>query len=485
LTSVKIIVVGAGAAGLAAAARMASSSNDVLLVERGARAGGALDWAGPCTLTLPAVLRDLFVKTGGRKASGGGALEDNVALVPVDPVRRFVFADGSDLTLPNTARGATKSAFDAAFGRGAGDAWLSLLDQGNRAWSAIRPTLVEVPDASRSELWRLYRSGAARRAVAPRRTLRQVGAACGIADPRLRLVLDSYALGAGADPRVAPAVLCVRPYLEHTFGAWRVVGGMSELARALYERCVARGVEFRFETEAVSISEGSVALADGSRLSADVVVAAVDAHVLARLTGSRSSSAVGAGYSPSTLSLRLSASADLELPHESVFFAASDHDAADARLDALFAGAGPATATADSAALPADPTLRVHAAPERPRELVVHVDVPCSLADDVARGYVPTLMELVGRRLGLSPSTTLTLLDTVTPMDRERVTGVPGGSVHGPAITSVRSAILRSPTVQPVKGLLHIGASSRPGPGLAFAALSAWNAAEVLRPTRI
>ena len=72
-----------------------------------------------------------------------------------------------------------------------------------------------------------------------------------------------------------------------------------------------------------------------------------------------------------------------------------------------------------------------------------------------------------------------------TPADRERLTGAPGGSANGPAIDSLSSAILRSPTVQPIKGLLHVGGSSRPGPGIAFAALSAWNAAEVLRPTRV
>jgi phytoene dehydrogenase-like protein len=52
-------------------------------------------------------------------------------------------------------------------------------------------------------------------------------------------------------------------------------------------------------------------------------------------------------------------------------------------------------------------------------------------------------------------------------------------------IDSFTSAILRSPTVQPIKGLLHVGGSSRPGPGIAFEALSAWNAAEVLKPTRV
>lgn len=490
LPSVRIIVIGAGVAGLAAAARMASAANEVVLLERGPSAGGALNLAGPFTLTLPAVLRDLFVKTGGRKASGGGALEDNVSLVPVDPVRRYVFADGSSLVLPNTARGAAKEAFDATFGDGAGAAWLGLLDHGNRAWSTIRPTLVEVPDATRSDLWRLYRSGAGRRALTPRRTLRQTAEACGFRDPRMTAVLDEYALNAGADPRVAPAVLAIRPYIEHAFGAWRVVGGGPELARAMYERCLARKVTFRFGAEATAIDSGTVTLASGERLTADVIVAAVDERILKRLTGAvpaagkASKASVAAGYSPSLLSLHLHASKDLDLPYESVFLGDTGRNASNARLDALFAD--PAAYTASGGlSVPADPTLRVRAAPEQPREFVVHTDVPAGLSDEAAHGYVPTLIELVGRRLGLSPDIALALQDTITPADREQLTGVPGGSVNGPAITSVSSALLRSPTVQPIKGLLHIGASSRPGPGLAFAALSAWNAAEVLRPTRI
>lgn len=501
LPFVRIIVIGAGVAGLAAAARMASAANDVVLVERNATAGGALTWAGPSTLTLPAVLRDLFVKTGGRKASGGGLFEDNVALRPVDPVRRYVFADGSSLALPNTARGATSTAFDAAFGDGAGAAWLRLLDHGNRAWSVIRPTLVEVPDASRSDLWRLYRSGSSRRALAPRRTLRHLAAAFGLRDPRMAAVLDEYALRAGADPRRAPAVLSIRPYIEHAFGAWRVVGGAPELARAMYERCLARGVRFRFETEAASVASGLVTLASGERLAADVIVAAVDARVLRRLTGQGPDaprtaapapvSASGpppaadivTGYSPSLLSLRLAASADLDLPYESVLFGELSAAADDTRLGVLFPCRPRHGAWLPG--IPADPTARVYAAPENPRELVVHVDVPAGLPDDVAHAGIPGLIGLVHRRLGFAPDLVLTHQDTVTPADRERRTGAPGGSVNGPAITSVRSAVLRSPTVQPIRGLLHVGASSRPGPGPAFAALSAWNAAEVLRPTRV
>ena len=447
----RIIVIGAGVAGLAAAARMASGANDVTLIERNSSPGGSLTWASPSTLTLPAALRDLFVKTGGRKASAAGLLEDVVDLRPVDPVRTYRFPDDSSLDLPNAARGASKDAFDAAFGPGSGDAWLRVVDHGNRAWSAIRPSLVEVPDAGRKDLLRLLRSSAARRALEPRRTLRQVGEDAGVRDPRMWSVLDEYTRAAGASPEKAPAVLTVRPYIEQTFGAWRIVGGLSELATALYERCLKRGVGFRFDAEVSSVSSGTVTLANGEKLTTDVIVAAVDTHVLARLTG-RKPTVSAADYSPSMLSVKLGlglkSGESRELPYETVIFGAAN-----------------------------EPTIRVQVEPERPDEWIVHADVR---QDWDAERVRRTVAERLGLRLNA-----LEVREVFTPADRERLTGTPGGSMNGPATDSLTTAILRSPTVQPVKGLLHIGASSRPGPGIAFEALSAWNAAEVLKPTRI
>ena len=439
----RIIVVGSGVAGLAAAARMASGANDVTVIERNTTPGGSLIWATPDTITLPAVLRDLFVKTGGRKASGGGQLEDVVDLRPVDPVRTYRFPDGTSLDLPNAARGASKDTFDVAFGSGAGDAWLRVVDHGSRAWSAIRPTLVEVPDAGRGDLWRLLRNSAARRALAPRRTLRQIGEAAGVRDPRMMRVLDEYAQAAGASPEKAPSVLAIRPYIEQTFGAWRIVGGLTELATALYERCVKRGVSFRFDAEVTSIAAGSVTLADGERLAADVIVAAVDAHVLARLAGAKQ--VEPKDYSPSILSVRMESSDTAVRAYETVLFGQKD-----------------------------EPTIRLRVAPERPNDWIAYSEKPDG----------EWVRNTTAARLGIEADA-LSVREVFTAEDRERLTGTPGGSLNGPAISSLSSAILRSPTVQPIKGLLHVGPSSRPGPGIAFAALSAWNAAEVLKPTRV
>jgi len=180
-----------------------------------------------------------------------------------------------------------------------------------------------------------------------------------------------------------------------------------------------------------------------------VIVAAVDAQVLARLTGSKPPKRTD--YSPSMFSVRLESSDASERAYETVIFGEEG-----------------------------EPTIRLHVAPETPSEWIVHADVPSQGADWDAE----ELRKLTATRLAI-PAAALAVRDVFTPADRERLTGTPGGSVHGPAVSSLSSAILRSPTVQPIKGLLHVGGSSRPGPGIAFAALSAWNAAEVLRPTRV
>ena len=81
-------------AGLAAAARLATRDNSVLVCEAAGTVGGTLgSWhyndlvfdTGACTLTLPATYRDLFIKTGSRKKSAAATLEDRLDLRPQRP----------------------------------------------------------------------------------------------------------------------------------------------------------------------------------------------------------------------------------------------------------------------------------------------------------------------------------------------------------------------------------------------------------------
>jgi phytoene dehydrogenase-like protein len=426
------------------------------------RHGGLAFDTGAHTLTLPAVYRDLFIKTGSRKKSKAAALEDNVDLRPLDPVRRYVFPDGTRLDLPNASLGRMRATFDEALGIGAGEAWIRVIRHGSLVWDTIRPALVDAPGSGRPELTRLLRTRGGRRALTPRRSLRDL-AARWFGDPRLSLLLDDYARQAGADPLRAPGVLAMWPYIEHAFGAWRIAGGMHTLAEALHQRALDRGVDVRLGARAVrietrgagrtdapsptrrarpAVGSGAVCgvlLESGERLAADIVVAAVDRAALAQLLGAREPKGP---YMPPVTTLCLEVDQAPAMLHETVL------------LDELA------------------PALRIHVAAERPSAWTVHAQGGGTDAQSVLAALA---------RRGFDVRRTARVLHVIPPEFRQAVAGTPGGTGYGPAANSLRAALLRSPVAQPITGLYHVGASARPGPGLPFAALSGWHASELIK----
>ncbi|MYV37981.1 NAD(P)-binding protein, partial [Streptomyces sp. SID1328] len=292
----RIAVTGAGMGALAAAARLAVAGHRVTVYERTDTYGGAVRRferdgfafdTGPGLLPLPAVWRDLFLKTGKEP------LEDLVELVQVDPSSRHLFADGTQVAVPNASRAGVVSALDEALGAGVGQRWGDFLVRAREAWDRTRRPLLEEP------LWPNWQVLAEREpypAVPHKRLLRTRRATTlaevaewELRDDRLTALLTGHALAHGLDPRTTPASAAVLPYLEHAFGTWYVHGGIRELARAVYERCVRRRVEFVFGAEVtrITVKDGRAAgveLADGTVAEADHVVAGVDPALLGRLT---------------------------------------------------------------------------------------------------------------------------------------------------------------------------------------------------------
>ena len=189
--------------------------------------------------------------------------------------------DGTEVSLPNASRAGVVRALDRALGEGAGARWGDFLDRAGTAWDRSRRPLLEepLPDDPRMLSRDPYPAVRRRRLLRTARqaaTVAEVGA-WELADPRLAALLDGYALSYGLDPRRAPAAAALLPYMEETFGSWYVAGGMRALADAVYERCLARKVEFVFGAEAVRVSEkdgraAGVELADGRSVEADHVV---------------------------------------------------------------------------------------------------------------------------------------------------------------------------------------------------------------------
>ncbi len=284
----EVVVVGGGYGGLAAALRLAKLGHRVTLVEGGERVGGALvpveqdgyTWDGSATYTLlPAVLRDLFRKTGR-------PLEAELDLVPLATLREHRWPDATSLVLPGALRQAQRVAVEG-LGPGLGEAWLAYVDEQATTWDVLRRGYLEAPWDQRVP--RRHQEGTAAEVAAvldDRETLRH-RLRRAFRDDRLVDVAAHHAVMDGHDPRNVPGWAGVVSYLEQAFGGWRVVGGTARLLAALVARLETRGVSVLTGTtvEDLVVREGRVAAVATSAgvLEAQVVVCAVDPRRLPAL----------------------------------------------------------------------------------------------------------------------------------------------------------------------------------------------------------
>ncbi|UGY90892.1 phytoene desaturase family protein [Streptomyces gobiensis] len=453
----RIVVIGAGMGAMAAAARLATVGHRVTVYERGETYGGGVRRyerdgfcfdTGPGLLQLPAVWRDLFIKTGREP------LEDVVELRQTDPAARHLFADGTEVTLPAASRAGVIDALDTALGAGSGERWAALVGRARTAWDATRRPLLEEPLtdatdrtgrqwASRDPYPALRKRGMLRRRTP---TLSEVGRD-ELRDPRLVALLESYATAYGLDPQRVPASATVLAYLEQTFGSWYVTGGMRALADAVRQRCVARGVEFVFGAEVVrSLAKdgrtAGVELADGTVVDADVVIdggcpypesapGQARLTVLLALRGARPE-----GTAHRTVVHGSERTLTVLRPEDAVLVPDAGHEAV---------------------------TLTV---PVEPFSPVGEEDVRRLITD--AEAAVPGLRDRLRWHA------------VRTPADNARETGAPGGAVPAPALAGADGAYLRAANQGGLKGLYAVGGWAHPGGGLAHAGMSGAMAAGLI-----
>ncbi|MER5203012.1 NAD(P)/FAD-dependent oxidoreductase [Streptomyces sp. NPDC002825] len=449
----RIVVIGAGLGAMAAAARLAVAGHTVTVYEKTSTYGGAVGRferdgfafdTGPGLLHLPAVYRDLFVKTGKEP------LEECVALTQVDPAARHVFADGARVDLPNASRAGTVAALDAALGAGAGERWGDFLTRAREAWDRTRRPLLEEPQPAdpaplAREPYPALKAGLLRR---PTTTLAQVGAR-ELRDPRLAALLDAYAWSYGFDPATAPASAAVLPYMEQTFGSWYVGGGLRALADAVYERCLKRRVEFVFDTAVEDVVEkdgraAGVRLAGGGTVEADHVVSGTPMPALHH--GQDLPRHQATGTSRVTVCLALRGAREADAVHRTV----------------VHAEGGRPTVTV---LRPDDPALHPDGAYES-------VTVTATVRTGPGQEWEPfadRMVEAAGRAV---PDLAERLLwrHVRTPEDVTRDTGA--AEVPGPALAGAGGRLLPAANRSPLPGLYHAGGWSHPGGGLAHAGMS-------------
>ena len=318
----RVVVVGAGLAGLSAALRLRGAGREVTVVERGdgpggragvlTRAGYTLD-TGPSVFTAPEVVADALAAVGDR-------LEDRLTLTPLDTTYRAQFADGSHLDV-HADRAAFAAEVEALCGPAEAAALHRYLDDLAELYELQLRTFIDRNldsplDLLGPELVQLVRRGGFRRLSSHVDGF--------FADDRLRRLFSFQALYAGVSPFRAIAAYAVIAQLDIGAGVWHPQGGIGAVPRAMAAAAADAGVEFRWGVDAELETSGarvSAVLAGGERLPADAVVVTADApyRLVPGLRGPRRPV-----YSPSCVALHLGVAAELPgQAHHTISFGAS------------------------------------------------------------------------------------------------------------------------------------------------------------------
>jgi phytoene desaturase len=277
----RVVVLGAGAGGLAAAINLAGLGLNVTVLEkerlpggrmRGLALGGDGEYAldtGPTILQLPEVLARIFERSGK-------ALADYVTLTRLVPSTRLHFWDGSRLdTFSDAARmeaaaEALKPGLGAAFAR-----WASM---SREKYTVAYEKFICTPAESLGYYapWRLLPAIPFK----PWQSLYRHFDGF-FHDDRLSYALAYPSKYLGLHPTTCSSVFSVIPFLELAFGVWHVQGGFRALARGMQRCAEDLGATFRLGTpaERVWIEGGrvrGVELEGGERIAADAVVVNAD-----------------------------------------------------------------------------------------------------------------------------------------------------------------------------------------------------------------
>ena len=483
-----VVVIGAGMGGMATAARLAKAGHQVTVYEASDRHGGKCrtEWignyafdTGPSLLTLPAVYRDFFQRTGEVM---GRVLE----LVPVNPSFDYRFSDGKSVKFANLSRKETLAAVKESLGDNAAHEWDRVMGTAEAMWDVSREPFIESELRSIASLLKRPTLLRDLRIIAPWKSLRDLK----IEDLHLRNILDRYATYSGSDPRVAPAVLASIAFVEEAFGAWHLAGGIGQLAIAIEKRCLDLGVVINLNSPVTQINTQNgvatgIALSDGRELTADYIVSNSDAsltyqHLISPTEKRAKSERKNLAKTQSSLagfSLLLGlrpADGEEKLNHHTILFPENY----DAEFEAIFTEQQPVKNPTIYICAPSDPLMVKDAGHESwfvlvnaPRHDVTGKSGYDWSDENFKHKYANSIIDQIEAR-GIKIRERLDVLEIRTPLDLQESVMAPGGSIYGTASNSASATFLRTKNRSPIKNLFCVGGSTHPGGGLPLVGIS-------------
>lgn len=517
--SARVVVIGGGLGGLAAAVVAAARGHRVTLLDKnpwlggkaavlnlpapGGTRGGARGEAsgaeggntrgfrfdmGPTILTMPRVLRRILAEAGRDPAA-------EVPLLRLDPQWRCFFEDGSRIDLMQDVGAMARAMEGFAPGNGAGyrrfqDVARELhgISEKFFFWKPVEGIADTLdfranlrPDTLREVL-------ALRMGQTVARVIRGH-----VPDARLAQMLDHYCQYVGSSPYLAPAVLCGIGDMQAAEGIWYPRGGTRAVAEGLARVAGELGVDLRPGCEVTGLEIENAAggrtvravIAGAERIPADAVISNMDAiRTYAELVGGAPARRYHRRkHEPACSGVVLYLGLDRRYEHLAHHDFVFSRDAEE-EFDAIYRKGIPAPDPTAYLAAPAatDPTV----APEGGEALYVLVHTPyLRPGQDWSRmlpAYRQVILDKLKRTAGLEDIERRIVVERhLTPQDIHERYKVLDGAIYGLASHGRWTGAFKPGNrARGVKGLYLAGGAAHPGPGMPMVMMSGWIAADAL-----
>jgi phytoene desaturase len=274
-----VLIIGAGLGGIAAAARLARQGYQVTVLEKNATPGGRCNQfvrdghrfdVGPTLFLMPEVFAQTYADLGER-------MEDHLDLRRIDPTYRIRFDDGTQLALTSDLN-AMRPQLEA-IEPGSFSGLLRYLAEGYQHYHVSLERFVGRNFDSLLDYFSPKNLPLLFRLKALVKHYDNIGNY--FRHPHLKAAFTFQNMYLGLSPYDAPATYSLLQYTELADGVWFPMGGLYRVVESLVALAESHGARFVYGTPVrqIEVDGGratGVILEDGTRLSADVVVANAD-----------------------------------------------------------------------------------------------------------------------------------------------------------------------------------------------------------------
>jgi len=279
-----VAVIGAGIGGMTTALLLSEHGYRVQIFERMPAAGGKMRRfsfadctfdAGPSLITMPFILQNLFT-------SLNRSLEDYIELLPIEPLCRYYWSDGSELDAYSQSNKRIQSFRN--FSDKADIHVEQYLRHAGEVYNATKDIFLFNPFEGVKEFFKTKNlpflpKFPKLKTLTSLHTFNKTH----LGDKKLVQLFDRFATYNGSDPYKAPATLMVIPYIEFHYGGWYPHGGMYSIAHSLANLCHEKNVEIHYNSTVSNLykhnnSIKALELENGDIIEADIIVSNADAY---------------------------------------------------------------------------------------------------------------------------------------------------------------------------------------------------------------